>query len=42
MALNYKLLPVGSLKNIVYCYPINPLKRRQGFIINSTFRLINL
>ena len=24
MALNYRLFPVGSLKNIVYCSPFSP------------------
>lgn len=36
MALNSRLLPLGSLKNMVHCSPGWPSKRRCGFMMNFT------
>jgi hypothetical protein len=36
MALNSRLFPEGSLKNMVHCSPGMPLNRRVGGMMNST------
>lgn len=41
IAFNYRLLPVGSFKNIVYCSPGNPSNLKCGYIINFVFAPIN-